>query len=154
VISAAAVGRIEFHIHLSYRPACELQRRLVAARKAAVIPRLLPARHPHVITLVAMGSRQICALRNPCVAQMNVEFYSTDRGGDITYHGPGTDCWLPHPRSGAHRRDVRWYVSQLEEAMMLATTDFGVATKRAEGQHGVWVDTPPAKKNLRARRCT
>jgi lipoyl(octanoyl) transferase len=72
---------------------------------------------------------------------MNVEFHLSDRGGDITYHGPGQIVGYPILDLTEHKRDVRWYVEQLEEAMIRATAEFGLSAKRAEGQHGVWLDS-------------
>jgi lipoyl(octanoyl) transferase len=136
---------------LSYGPACESQRALVAARKAGAIPDvLLLCEHPHVITLGRNGRRENLRASKNVLTQMNVEFHPTDRGGDITYHGPGQIVGYPILDLTIHRRDVRWYVSQLEEALMRATADFGVATKRVEGQHGVWVDTPAGEEKLAA----
>jgi len=136
---------------LPYGPACELQRDVVAARKTGAIPDvLLLCQHPHVITLGRNGRRENLRASKHLLAQMNVEFHSTDRGGDITYHGPGQIVGYPILDLAEHRRDVRWYVSQLEEAMMRATGDFGVASKRVEGQHGVWVETPGGEEKLAA----
>ena len=81
---------------------------------------------------------------------MNVEFQSTDRGGDITYHGPGQIVGYPILDLAEHRRDVRWYVNQLEEVMIRATADFGVPGKRLDGCHGVWIDTPSGEEKLAA----
>ena len=73
-----------------YAPACELQRQLVEARKAGAIPDvLLLCEHPHVITLGRNGKREHLRASESVLAQMSVEFQPTDRGGDITYHGPG-----------------------------------------------------------------
>jgi len=136
---------------LPYGAGCDLQRTLVAARKAGVIPDvLLLSEHPHVITLGRNGRRQNLLASRHLLAQRNVEFHPADRGGDITYHGPGQIVGYPILDLTAHRRDVRWYVGQLEEVMMRATSDFGVATKRIEGQHGVWVDTPAGEEKLAA----
>ena len=136
---------------ISYGPACDLQREVVAARKLGLIPDvLLLCEHPHVITLGRNGKRENLRASKFLLAQMNVEFHPTDRGGDITYHGPGQIVGYPVVDLTEHRRDVRWYVGQLEEVMMRATTDFGVVTKRIEGQHGVWVDTPSGEEKLAA----
>jgi lipoyl(octanoyl) transferase len=136
---------------LPYGPACELQRDVVAARKAGAIPDvLLLCEHPHVITLGRNGRRENLRASMHLLAQMDVEFQLTDRGGDITYHGPGQIVGYPILDLAEHRRDVRWYVSQLEEAMMRATGDFGVATKRVEGQHGVWIETLAGEEKLAA----
>jgi lipoate-protein ligase B len=73
---------------------------------------------------------------------MGVEFHPTDRGGDITYHGPGQQVGYPILHVGEIRRDVVWYVRQLEELLIRASGDFGVAARRESGLTGVWVDVP------------
>jgi len=128
---------------IAYGPAWELQRRLVEARKRGAVPDvLLLCEHPHVITLGRNGKRENLRAGERVLAQQGVEFCATDRGGDITYHGPGQVMGYPILGLAEHRRDVRWYVSQLEEVMIRASTDFGVAARRVEGMHGIWVDAP------------
>ncbi|HXZ13803.1 MAG TPA: lipoyl(octanoyl) transferase LipB [Candidatus Sulfotelmatobacter sp.] len=135
----------------AYEPACELQRELVAARKAGAIPDvLLLCEHPHVITLGRNGKRKNLHASDRLLAQMHVEFHPTDRGGDITYHGPGQIVGYPILDLAQYRRDVRWYVEQLEDTMLRATADFGVAARRVPGCHGVWVDTPAGEEKLGA----
>jgi lipoyl(octanoyl) transferase len=128
-----------------------LQRRLVQARRAGAIPDvLLLCEHPHVVTLGRSGKRENLRAGEGLLAQMNVEFQPTDRGGDITYHGPGQIVGYPILDLTEHRRDVGWYVEQLEEVMLRATSDFGVAAKRVAGQHGAWIDTPAGEEKLGA----
>jgi lipoyl(octanoyl) transferase len=128
---------------IAYDPACEWQHRVVAARKAGAVPDvLLLCEHPHVITLGRNGRNENLLASSNVLRQMNVEFHATDRGGDITYHGPGQIVGYPILDLTAHRRDVRWYVSQLEEAMIRATREYGVESRRIEGMHGIWVDAP------------
>jgi lipoyl(octanoyl) transferase len=125
---------------LPYALACELQRQLVEARKSGAIPDvLLFCEHPHVITLGRSGKRENLRASERLLTQMNVTFHETDRGGDITYHGPGQIVGYPILDLTAHRRDVRWYVQQLEESMIRATADFKVTAARVEGRHGIWV---------------
>ncbi|HKV03566.1 MAG TPA: lipoyl(octanoyl) transferase LipB [Candidatus Acidoferrales bacterium] len=136
---------------IRYGPACELQARLVQARKAGAIPDvLLLCEHPHVITLGRNGRRDHLRAEDRLLAQRHVEFHPADRGGDITYHGPGQIVGYPILDLAEHRRDVRWYVEQLEEVMIRATADFGVAAKRVEGQHGVWIETASGDEKLGA----
>jgi lipoyl(octanoyl) transferase len=126
---------------IEYGAAWELQRRVVAARKAGAIPDvLLLCEHPHVITLGRSG--KISNLRTPgeILRRMGVSFFETNRGGDITYHGPGQLVGYPILNLAEIRRDVGWYVRSLEEAMIRATADFGVASMRVSGRTGVWVD--------------
>jgi lipoyl(octanoyl) transferase len=128
---------------VEYGAAWELQRRVAAARKAAAIPDvLLLCEHPHVITLGRSGKISNLRVPDEMLRQMGVSFFETNRGGDITYHGPGQLVGYPILNLGEIRRDVAWYVRSLEETMMRATTEFGVRTKRLPGCTGVWVDVP------------
>lgn len=138
---------------IPYELAYDLQRKLVQGRKEDAIPDvLLLCEHPHVITLGRNGQPENLLASNHLLAQMNVEVRATDRGGDITYHGPGQIVGYPILDLAKHRRDVRWYVNQLEEVMIRATADFGLGAKRVEGQHGVWIDTgaPATEEKLGA----
>jgi lipoate-protein ligase B len=134
-----------------YLPASEWQHRLVQARKAGAIPDvLLLCEHPHVITLGRNGQRDNLRVNDRLLAQQDVEFHPTDRGGDITYHGPGQIVGYPILDLTDHRRDIRWYVEQLEEVMIRAAADFGVAAKRDAAHRGVWVSTPAGDEKLAA----
>jgi lipoate-protein ligase B len=136
---------------IPYGPACELQRRLVGARKARAIPDLLVlCEHPHIITLGRNAKPEHILASDRQLSEMNVELHSTDRGGDITYHGPGQIVGYPVLDLAEHNRDVRWYVERLEEVMIRTTADFGIAAKRVEGQHGVWIETPAGEEKLGA----
>ncbi len=136
---------------IPYDPACELQQRLVEARKAHAIPDvLLLCEHSHVITLGRNGGREHLLASDRRLTEMSVELRSTDRGGDITYHGPGQIVGYPILDLTEHRRDVRWYVEQLEEVMIRTTADFGLAARRVESQHGVWIDASAGEEKLGA----
>ena len=136
---------------IPYLAAWELQQQAVEARKAGAIPDLLLlCEHPHVITLGRNGKRTHLLAGDRLLAQMSVEFHPSDRGGDVTYHGPGQIVGYPILDLAGHRRDVRWYVAQLEEVMIRASADFGVAARRVEGRHGVWVDAASGEEKLGA----
>jgi lipoyl(octanoyl) transferase len=126
---------------IGYEAAWDLQRRLVAARKLALIPDvLLLCEHPHVITLGRSGKSEHLLAPDQLLKQMGVEFHATNRGGDITYHGPGQIVAYPILDLAQIRRDVVWYVRQLEEAMIRATAEYGITAKRCGGRTGIWVD--------------
>lgn len=126
---------------IAYAEAWELQKRVVAARKAGAIEDvLLFCEHPHVITLGRSGNRANLLAGESVLRQKGVEFFETSRGGDITYHGPGQIVGYPILNLGAIRRDVVWYVRTLEEAMIRATADLGIAARREPGKTGIWVD--------------
>ena len=127
---------------ISYASAYELQQRVVGARKRGEISDvLLLCEHPHVITLGRNGKTANLRADDRLLAQMNVEFHESDRGGDITYHGPGQIVGYPILDLTEHRRDVRWYVQMLEEMMIRTSSEFGIVARRVEGRHGLWVDT-------------
>jgi lipoyl(octanoyl) transferase len=126
---------------VEYGAAWELQRRVVAARKAGAVPDvLLLCEHPHVITLGRNGKLTNLRASSDLLRQMGVALFETDRGGDITYHGPGQLVGYPILNLAEIRRDVAWYVRSLEEAMIRGTAEFGVSARRVAGRTGVWVD--------------
>jgi lipoyl(octanoyl) transferase len=128
---------------VEYGAAWELQRRVAAARKAGAIRDvLLLCEHPHVITLGRSGKLSNLRAADDMLSRMGVSFFETNRGGDITYHGPGQLVGYPILNLAEIRRDVGWYVRSLEEAMIRTTAEFGVASKRVCGRTGVWVDVP------------
>jgi len=126
---------------IPYADAWELQKRVVAARKAAAIEDvLLFCEHPHVITLGRSGNRANLLASENVLRQKGVEYLESTRGGDITYHGPGQIVGYPILNLGAIRRDVVWYVRTLEEAMIRATAELGIAARREPGKTGIWGD--------------
>jgi lipoyl(octanoyl) transferase len=128
---------------MEYGAAWALQRRVVAARKGGAVPdMLLLCEHPRVITLGRSGKLANLRVSDHVLRQMGVSFFETDRGGDITYHGPGQLVGYPILNLGEIRRDVAWYVCNLEEAMIRASAEFGVSSRRVPGRTGVWVDVP------------
>lgn len=126
---------------VAYDKASALQRRLVAGRKAGQVPDvLLLCQHPHIITLGRSGKREHLLGSARLLEQMGVTFCESDRGGDITYHGPGQLVGYPIVDLSRIRKDVVWYVRGLEEAMIRASAGFGISARRVEGKTGVWVD--------------
>ena len=136
---------------IGYAEAYALQKRVEAARKAGAIEDvLLLCEHPHVITLGRSGKRENLLASEHVLKQKGVEFHASNRGGDITYHGPGQIVGYPIVDLGAIRRDVVWYVRTLEEAMIRATTEFGIAAERLAGKTGIWVRAGNTEEKLAA----
>ena len=128
---------------LSWSDAYALQRRIVAARKAGAIDDvLLFCEHPHVLTLGRNASQKNLLASENVLRQKNVELRETNRGGDITYHGPGQIVGYPILNLDLIRRDVHWYVRALEETMIRASADFGVTSYRIHGKTGIWIQPP------------
>src|SRR6266436_7918179 len=128
---------------MGYSEAWTLQKRAVAVRKAGAIEDvLLLCEHPHVITQGRNGKRENLLASEHVLRQKGVEFHATNRGGDITYHGPGQIVGYPILNLANMKTDVHWYVRTLEEAMIRASADFGVTAFRIAGKTGIWVQPP------------
>jgi lipoyl(octanoyl) transferase len=123
------------------------QRELVAARKAGLIPdALLLGEHTPVITLGRNARRENLLLSEAELARRGVEVHETDRGGDVTYHGPGQLVGYPILELSGLKKDVVWYVRTLEEVLIRAARDFGLEAMRKKAPAGkrtlytgVWV---------------
>lgn len=136
---------------IGYAEAWALQKRIAAARKAGAIEDvLLLCEHPHVVTQGRNGKRENLLVSDHVLRQKGVEFHATNRGGDITYHGPGQIVGYPILNLAAIRRDVVWYVRMLEEAMIRATAEFGIAAARVPGKTGIWVHSGATEEKLAA----
>ena len=93
-----------------------------------------------MITLGRNGKRENLLASEQVLRQKNVEFHASDRGGDITYHGPGQIVGYPILNLGAIRKDVGWYVRMLEETMIRASAEFAaLPPERVAGKTGIWV---------------
>jgi lipoyl(octanoyl) transferase len=124
---------------IGYADAWDLQQRLVTARKSGAAPDLLLlCEHPHVLTLGRNGHIQNLRVPQSALDTLGVEFHHSNRGGDVTYHGPGQIVAYPILQLNELRRDVAWYVRQLEEVMACTAAAFGVEAFRVPGRTGVW----------------
>jgi lipoyl(octanoyl) transferase len=136
---------------ISWADAYALQQRMVAARKAGAIDDVfLLCEHPHVITLGRNANRQNLLASEHVLRQKNVALQSTNRGGDVTYHGPGQIVGYPIVNLSEIRRDVGWYVRTLEEAMIRVSGGFGVESFRVPGMTGIWVGAGATEEKLGA----
>lgn len=136
---------------VSYSDAWALQQRLAAARKSGLIDDVfLLCEHPHVITLGRNANRQNLLASEQVLRQKAVELHATNRGGDVTYHGPGQIVGYPILNLAGIKRDVGWYVRTLEEAMIRASADFGATAYRVPGKTGIWVQAGGSEEKLAA----
>jgi lipoyl(octanoyl) transferase len=118
----------------SYADALALQKEAVRRRIAGEIPDLLLfVEHPDVITLGKVAKREHLVAARP-----GTEVVETDRGGDVTYHGPGQLVGYPILDLRRLRTDVKWYLERLEDVLIAAAGAMGVEACRAEGMTGAW----------------
>ncbi|MGH9397916.1 MAG: lipoyl(octanoyl) transferase LipB [Terriglobia bacterium] len=126
---------------MDYAAALDMQTQLIAARKAGEIPdTLLLLEHPHVYTLGRNARSENILAAPEWLAKVGAEVFETDRGGDVTYHGPGQLVGYPIFDLSSHRRDVRWYMRSLEEIFIAVAAEYGIDAGRMNGFTGVWVE--------------
>jgi lipoyl(octanoyl) transferase len=126
---------------MDYAEAFNLQRSLVDQRKRGEIPdQFLFVEHPHTITLGRNGHIENLLAHEDVLRRAGVAFHPTDRGGDITYHGPGQIVGYPIIDLREWKRDVVAYVRAIEQVAIDALADFGISAGRLQGMTGVWVD--------------
>jgi lipoyl(octanoyl) transferase len=124
-----------------YADALAIQKDLVEQRKQGLISdQLLMVEHPHVITLGRNGHRENLLANEEVLQRAGIEFHPSDRGGDITYHGPGQIVGYPIFDLREWKRDVVAYVRAIESVMIDALGEFGIHAGRLEGCTGVWVN--------------
>jgi lipoyl(octanoyl) transferase len=131
----------EFLGRVPYTEAEGLQAGARAAVKAGAAERLLLLEHPHVITLGRNASEADVMASPDWLRANGVTVASCDRGGQVTYHGPGQLVGYPILDLHPDRRDVRRYVRDLEEVLVATLADFGIAGRPHVGDEpvGVWV---------------
>lgn len=102
--------------------------------------RLIFVEHPHVYTLGQSGTQNNLLINDDFLKKINASYYRTNRGGDITYHGPGQIVGYPIFNLFSLGMGVRDYIFKLEDSIIECLKDFGIESTRLEGATGVWLD--------------
>ncbi len=126
---------------MAYAEAYALQVELAALRRQGGIKRdlFLAVEHPPVFTLGRRGGREHLGVSEAFLANRDIALVPIERGGEITYHGPGQLVVYPIINLRQARLSVSEYVYRLEEIMRLIAADFGIVTGRDVRNHGIWV---------------
>lgn len=123
-----------------YAPMWDLQKSLHASVADSRSPDIfLINEHEHVYTLGKSGDPNHLLADAQELKNTGAEFYPIDRGGDITYHGPGQIVGYPILNLERFKKDIHWYLRQLEEVIIQTLKYFDISGKRSSGETGVWV---------------
>jgi lipoyl(octanoyl) transferase len=131
---------------LEYQQAWDLQEKILQESIAQKSQRLLPAHHllfvehPPVYTLGKSGKREHVLIDEKEMQERQIAFFQTNRGGDITYHGPGQLVGYPIFDLEQFYRDIGRYLRELEEVIILTLSEYGLKGERSSGETGVWLD--------------
>lgn len=128
--------------HRPYLDTLELQRALRLRRLDGSLPHdlLLLVEHPPVYTLGRGTRTTSLPLPAESLRRLGAEVVEVERGGDVTWHGPGQLVGYPILHLSAHREDLHWYLRSLEGALIDALARIGLVGERVAGQTGVWVE--------------
>lgn len=127
-----------------YPAAFALQQRVVEARRQGCVPDLLLlVEHPPVVTLGRSADERNLLASAEALAVRGIDVHESNRGGDVTYHGPGQLVGYPHLRLTGSRRDIHAYVRSLESLLIRALSEFGIVGGRVPDLTGVWVGEEP-----------
>jgi len=123
-----------------YADVLELQRAVARARIAGDVDQdvLLLVEHPPVITLGRASKNTNVLASAAQLASRGVELFEVERGGDVTFHGPGQLVGYPIIDLKRHRQDLHWYLRQIEEVLIRALASFDIAAERVPKYTGVW----------------
>ena len=123
-----------------YEEALELQRELARERISGAIPQdmLLLLEHPPVVTLGRSAKSKNLVASADFLASRGVELFEVERGGDVTFHGPGQLVGYPIIDLKRHRLDLHWYLRQVEEALIRTLAEYSIPAERNIGFTGVW----------------
>ena len=97
--------------------------------------------HPHVYTLGKSGEQNNLLIADEFLKKINATYYKINRGGDITYHGPGQIVGYPIIDLERFNLQVKQYIANLEQSIILTLDEFGIKSERLNGATGVWLDT-------------
>ena len=141
VVDAVATCELIDLGRIGYAGALDLQHDLVERRKRGEIPdQLLIVEHSHVITMGRNGHAENLLASPEILLGAGIELHYTDRGGDVTYHGPGQIVGYPIFDLREWKRDVIAYVRALEQVLIEALAEFGINGVRQPGATGVWIN--------------
>jgi len=127
---------------MAYGAALQLQRGLAAKRIAGAVDRdiLLLVEHPPVVTLGRSFQAQNLSTPRHILTARGIEVFDIERGGDVTFHGPGQLVGYPIFDLREHRQDLHWFLRQIEETLIHALAGLGIEGQRKERYTGVWIE--------------
>jgi len=125
---------------VGYGEALELQRNIARDRISGAIPQdvLLLVEHPPVVTLGRASKEKHLVASPEFLQSKGVELFEVERGGDVTFHGPGQLVGYPIIDLKRHRQDLHWYLRKIEEALINTLADYGITGERNTAFTGVW----------------
>ncbi len=125
---------------IDFKKAWQLQKQVFADVKTGLYNcALILCQHHPVITLGRLADKENILAAAPELKAKGIQVYETERGGDVTYHGPGQLTVYPIFNLNFLKKDIHWFLRQLEEIVIAWLSDFGIKSQRRAGLTGVWI---------------
>jgi len=125
---------------VDYETAHDLQKKILQERiDGKCLDHLILLQHNPVITIGRSGDNKNILASKTLLESFGITVHEIERGGDVTYHGPGQLTGYPIIDLRSYQKDVHWYLRQLEEVIIRFLSDYNIAGKRVSGYTGVWV---------------
>ena len=139
------LGFIEYSTAWEYQQTLLSEMQSAKKENAEINGHLLFCEHPHVYTLGKSGSQDNLLINENSLKEKGASFFKIDRGGDITYHGPGQIVGYPIIDLNSFNIGVKEYVFNIEETIIRTVKEYGIIAERILGATGVWLDTKSKK---------
>lgn len=144
---------------MSYKTAWDFQEQKLAdktrlkreGKSEQIASELFFVEHNPVFTLGKSGHEENVLLSEEQLAKKGIEYFHINRGGDITFHGPGQIVGYPVFDLEQFKTDLGWYLRSLEEVIILTLADYGIIGERSKGETGVWIE--PHRKGYERKIC-
>jgi lipoyl(octanoyl) transferase len=160
-ISVHDLGRMDYQTAWDYQESLLQQNVAVkslqrAGESVSTTNHLLFVEHPHVYTLGKSGRDENILITEEDMASKKISFFRTNRGGDITYHGPGAVVGYPIIDLEQFKTDIGYYLRGLEEVIIRTIGHYGLKGERSKGETGVWLDVAANPRKICAMgiRCS
>ena len=118
-----------------------INRDIPGEKQTEIEGKVIFCEHPHVYTLGKSGQQNNLLIADEFLRKINATYYKINRGGDITYHGPGQIVGYPIIDLERFNLQVKQYIANLEQSIILTLEQFGIKSERLTGATGVWLDT-------------
>jgi lipoate-protein ligase B len=109
------------------------------AKQKEIICTLILCQHKPTITMGRQGHKENILVTKDDLERLNIGFYEIERGGDVTYHGPGQLCVYPIVNLAYFKKDINWFLRSLESLILETLSELGIKAEKKPGSTGVWV---------------
>ena len=138
---------------VDFQSSWDLQKRvLVKIREKDLFSALILCRHKPVITLGRTSREKDILVNKENLKKLNIKIYEIERGGGVTYHGPGQLCIYPIINLSRFKKDIRWFLRTMESVLLKLLSEFEIAAQTIRGATGIWITPMPTDAGEKVKK--